>query len=188
MKLHPDGSVATARISFMAELPKNGAYQFELLPEPPAARDTTLSVARSADELMICSSVVGLALLPHGERKFSAPLRFSSPEEASQFRINECGTLLKAGMIPGPVQAVLLNPGLKRTGGSRFVAENPAEAPRVTGYTCQLLEQGPLFVEARVRYAFDNGGFYQVTVRAYGRRPGRTDRRAVRPQTGWRSL
>jgi hypothetical protein len=165
VKLHADGSLATARISFMAELPKQGSYKFALLPEAPAAHETALSVARRDGELVIANGLVGLALLAEGEQNFATPLRFCSPTEAGEWRINEAGALLKAGVIPGPVQAVLLNPGLKRAGGSRFVAENPDEAPRVTGYTCRLLEHGPLFLEARVRYSFDNGGFYQVTAR-----------------------
>ena len=38
-------------------------------------------------------------------------------------------------------------------------------APRVTSCACELTEQGLLFVEARVRYAFEHGGFYEVTFR-----------------------
>jgi len=35
----------------------------------------------------------------------------------------------------------------------------------VTGYACEVTEKGPLFVDARIRYSFDNGGFYQMTAR-----------------------
>ena len=69
------------------------------------------------------------------------------------------------------MQAILLHPGLKPTGGSRFVAEKPVDAPRVSGYNCMLVESGPLFVEARVRYDFDNGGFYQLTAQCWTATP-----------------
>ncbi len=160
--LHPDGSLQAARISFYAELAKSGDYRFQLLPERGPGHATTLSVGSTAGELVIRNNAGGIVLLPQGEKKFSAGLRFRSVNEAGQSGIGDGATL-----IPGPVQAILLNPELKRTGGSWFVAAEPATAPRVAGYTCELTEQGPLFVEARVRYAFDNGGFYQVTIRMF---------------------
>ena len=39
-------------------------------------------------------------------------------------------------------------------------------APKVTGYDCRIVEQGPLFVEAVVEYKFDNGGYYRFIARA----------------------
>ncbi len=35
----------------------------------------------------------------------------------------------------------------------------------MTGYTCHIREQGPLFVEATVRYTFSHGGWYELTAR-----------------------
>jgi hypothetical protein len=169
--LHPDGSLQAARISFRAELAKNGEYRFQLLPQRAASHATTLSVTSNAEELVIRNNVAGIALLGPGEKNFLTPLRFSSANEASQSRVGDGATLLKEGLIPGPVQAILLNPDRKRTGGSHFLAAEPATAPRVTSYSCELTEQGPLFVEARVRYAFDNGGFYQVTIRVFDSDP-----------------
>lgn len=171
VKLHPDGSLDSARISFHAELPRNGDYRFELLPGHAATHATTLSISSTAEELLIRNNLAGIALLPLGEKKFPAALRFSSMNEAGQSRVGDGATLVKEGLIPGPVQAILLNPDLKRTGGSRFLASQPTNAPSVTSYTCELLEQGPLFVEARVRYAFDHGGFYQATLRVFDRDP-----------------
>jgi hypothetical protein len=161
--LHPDGSLETARISFHAELPKNGEYRFQLLPERAARHSTTLSVTSSAEELLIRNGVAGITLLPQGEKRFSMGLRFSSTNELAE-SAHTAGLVLQ-GIIPGPLQAILLNPGFKRAGGSHFAAVQSANAPRVTSYTCELTEQGPLFVEARVRYAFESGGFYEVTFR-----------------------
>lgn len=165
--LHPDGSLRDARITFHAELPKDGGYRLELRPGRAATQPTTLSVTATTEELLIRNSITGIALLPQGERTFSPPLPFSTSGQAAQSRVSEGATLPQEGLIPGPVQAILLNPGLQRTGGSRLVATQPTHAPRVTKYTCELLEHGPLFAEARVRYAFDNGGFYQVTVHVF---------------------
>ena len=44
-------------------------------------------------------------------------------------------------------------------------AAKPDAAPKVTGYTCRITEQGPLFVEATVRYTFTHGGWYEFTAR-----------------------
>lgn len=48
-------------------------------------------------------------------------------------------------------------------GGSYFStdsAEAIAAAPRIIGCESQIMELGALFAEARVRFAFDNGGYY----------------------------
>ncbi|MHB9131770.1 MAG: hypothetical protein ACYDBB_11860 [Armatimonadota bacterium] len=162
---HQDGSVNTARISFMAELQKYGSYRYTLLPEKPATHEMKVTVVDAGDGLVLHNTISGVTLLPSGEKTFTTPLRFCTPEEALQMQTDGGAILIKDGIIPGPVQGILLNPGLRRTGGSRFVAVTPADAPKVTAYSCQVLENGPLFIEARIRYTFDNGGFYQLTAR-----------------------
>lgn len=171
VQLHPDGSVEAARLSFYAELRTRGDYRFHLLPGRAGTHATTLSVTSTAEELLIRNNIAGVVLLPEGERQLSTPLRFSSTNEAGLSRVGDPPTLLKDGIIPGPVQAILLNPDWERAGSSRFVATQPANAPRATRYSCELLENGPLFAEVRVRYSFENGGFYQATFRVTDRDP-----------------
>ncbi|HOS42991.1 MAG TPA: hypothetical protein PK794_04800, partial [Armatimonadota bacterium] len=140
---HPDGSLNSARVSFYASLAKNGGYRYRLLAEKPAAPAAPVAVTRADAHLTLDNGITAVRLPREGAAEIGP-------------------TVITA--VPGPLQGVKLVTGAW-TGGSIFFAANPEAAPRVTGYTCAVREQGPLFAEARVQYRFDNGGYYQCTLR-----------------------
>ncbi|HPD16151.1 MAG TPA: hypothetical protein PLE19_14450 [Planctomycetota bacterium] len=150
VKLHPDGSIATARLSFMAELKKGGSFRYRLLPEKPNLPKTRAMAAEIAPtggvlnrRQVLTNGLVTVELEKKGERRLAKPAPL--------------GTV-------GPLREVTAA-NRATTGGSYFWAERPEEAPRVTGYTSAFTADGPLFAEGTVRYTFDNGGFYQLTAR-----------------------
>lgn len=158
VRRHGDGSLASARVSFYAALPRLGGYTFQLLPEAPAA----VAGPRVTDEgpyLTLDNGLVALRLPRTGQRRPAAPLRFGAGTAELVPRDGPG----EAGLVPGPIQGVRLADG-RWTGGSTFwSADGPG--PRVVAYHSELTEQGPLFAEARIRYDFENGGFYELTVR-----------------------
>ncbi|MHB9133017.1 MAG: hypothetical protein ACYDBB_18270 [Armatimonadota bacterium] len=162
--LHPDGSIASARISFYAELKAKGSFTYSLWGKKPAIPATSLAVQETGEGVVLQNGLVGVSLPKPGAVTFAKPLRFSTAAEAQGLVSDDAAQCVQQGIIPGPLQSILLQ-GNRRMGGSRFCAADPAKAPLATGYTCRLMEQGPLFTEATVRYAFDNGRFYQFTVR-----------------------
>ena len=148
--LHPDGSVASARLSFVAGLQANQSYRFHVLPGQPAAQPS-LRAAGAGEFLTLDNGVTALRLPAPGTVNFETPLQLDDGNTA----------LLPDGKrTSGPLRGVRLSNGTW-TGGSYFFGDD--SAPRITGYTSEILEAGAAFVSARVRYRFDNGGFYQFT-------------------------
>ncbi len=157
-----DGDVIAARISFFAEMPKNGAFHYELIsgaPSPEAESD--VRVESSGAHLVLSNAVTGIRLPPAGTQTFEPPLPFQNSHDDM---VRLYGRQAENGVVPGPLQGVRLN-NREWVGGSYFWAKDPEDAPRVTGYECVIAEAGPLFVEASVHYTFDNGGFYKFTAR-----------------------
>jgi hypothetical protein len=167
VRCHPDGSIASARISFMAELKKGSSYSFTLVPGRPTISDGPCKAFLEGGYLRLDNGIVALRLPKPGEYIFEPPLRFGT---SHQEMICLYGRQVENGIAPGPIQGLRLADG-RWIGGSYFCAEVPDEAPRVTGYTCEVTEQGVLFVEARVRYTFDNGGDYQFMTRLLANDP-----------------
>jgi len=161
VRKHSDGSIASARISFFAELAKRGEYRFELQRATPSQM-TDGPLPRSERELLeLDNGIVALRLPEAGEFKFDPPLAMGRDHAAM---VAAYGGQVSKGIAPGPVQGVRLLDG-RWVGGSYFLAVKPESAPKVTSYTCRVTEQGPLFVEATVRYTFTSGGWYQCTAR-----------------------
>lgn len=154
VKEHNEGSIASARISFLAELPKRGAYRFELQREK-ASQTASAPLARSEREFLeLDNGIVALRLPKAGESNFGRPLAMGQDHAEM---VAAYGAQVTKGIAPGPVQGVRLHDG-RWIGGSYFFAAKPESAPKVTGYTCRVTEQGPLFIEAKVHYTFTSGG------------------------------
>ncbi|MCL4205924.1 MAG: hypothetical protein KJ000_25860 [Pirellulaceae bacterium] len=182
--LHEDGSLASARVSFFAELTKGGSYRYELHSGAPAAVSTVPSVRLQGTVLTLDNGVTAIRL-PGGQRQFAKPLVMVGDRGTA---IKHLDRLEDAGIASGPIAGIRLADG-RWTGGSYFAAESieavrfrqksrasepdPGtlraaleKAPKVTGYETRVTEQGPLFAEATIRFEFDNGGDYRMTVRA----------------------
>ncbi|MCU0982654.1 MAG: hypothetical protein MUF25_26135, partial [Pirellulaceae bacterium] len=183
-RLHEDGSLASARVSFFAELPKGGSYRYELHPGTPVAASNSPSAQLQGSVLTLDNGTTAVRL-PGGKRQFAKPLVMVGEQGAA---IKNLEHLADAGLAFGPVAGIRLTDG-HWTGGSYFAAESIEavrfrqqsratepdaatlraaleKAPKVTGYETHVTEQGSLFVEATIRFAFDNGGYYQMTVQA----------------------
>ena len=179
---HEDGSIATARISFYASLTKSGNYRFELTQGKPAIGKPRRATVEG-EWLTLDNGPVAIRL-PAGKKQFSKPLSMAGDRAAAMKNLDR---LEKAGIAFGPIAGVRLADG-RWVGGSYFAAESIEsarfrqksretepdaaimrtaleKAPKVTGYETRITEQGPLFADAKVRFSFDNGGFYEMTVR-----------------------
>lgn len=180
---HEDGSMATARISFHAALPKGGHYRYTLETGRPAPAGHVPTASVDGGLITLDNGRVALRL-PAGERNYGEqPLGMVMDRTAA---VRDLPGLVKAGLAFGPIAGVRLNDG-SWVGGSYFTAESiesarhrqkyrpeapgaemdrkaVADAPKVVVYRGRITEQGPLFVEAVSRFEFDNGGYYQMTV------------------------
>ena len=161
VKEHPDGSMASARISFLTGLAKGSRYRFELQAGKPGGDVRPLRATADAAFTTLDNGIVALRLPKAGEMKFDPPLAMGQDQAAM---VAAYGQQAAKGIAPGPIQGVRLVDG-RWVGGSYFFAAKPDAAPRVTGYTCRITEQGPLFVEAVARYTFTGGGWYEFTAR-----------------------
>ena len=158
---HPDGSLASARVSFFAELKKGGTFSYSLLPEKPAAAAPSCTAGNDGNFLTLENGTVAYRMPKTGEFTFAQPLTFGSDQMAM---VKLYGNQVENGIAPGPFQGVKLADG-RWAGGSYFWAAQPEDAPKVTGYSCTVTERGPLFLDAQIYYTFTNGGWYRVTVR-----------------------
>jgi hypothetical protein len=183
-KLNADGSLASGRVSFYAQLPRGGSYRYTLETGKPAAATSAPQAIVEADLLTLDNGKVALRL-PAGVRDYTGkPLVLVQDRPTA---VKNLARLEKAGLAFGPIAGIRLNDG-KWVGGSYFTTESieavrfrqkdraepvTAEmeqaaskaAPKVVAYHGQITEQGPLFVEAVGRFEFDNGGHYQLTTR-----------------------
>jgi hypothetical protein len=191
VETHNDGSIKSARLSFYAELPKGGSYHYELVPGKPAAGTPVATTLR--DGLLTLDNGVTAIRLPAGTKAYKTPLSlvFGHRTMAPCKTLEAAG--LAFGPVDGvrladgswvtgsyfatePMAASLcrLHASVPNEIASLYRTEPPtaaeiaatkAAAPTVTSYATTITERGPLFTEARVRFAFSNGHFYQMTVR-----------------------
>ena len=160
-RTHNDGSLASVRLSFQAELPKGGRYQYRLVRGALAATARPVRTITEGGYLTLDNGVVALRLPPPGEFTFKTPLRFGNGHAAM---IRLYGRQEAHGIIPGPLQGVRLLNG-EWVGGSYFYAARPEEAPKALGYTCRIIEHGLLFTDVRLSYRFEGNRYYRMTVR-----------------------
>jgi hypothetical protein len=158
---HDDGSIASARISFLAGLANRGGYRFELHAAKASSVTGHTEVKPEREFVTLDNGVVALRLPKNGEFKFDQPLAMG---QEHGLMVAAYGAQISKGIAPGPIQGVRLHDG-RWVGGSYFFAAKPESAPKVTGYTCRITERGPLFVEAKVRYTFTDGGWYEFAAR-----------------------
>jgi len=168
IKRHPDGSIDTARVSFMSELKANRSYLFKLAPGKFKAWKGAPTAADEKASLVLDNGITAVRLPRQGKVDFPSPLPFGSKDHAESIRLY--GKQAESGVAPGPFQGIRLADG-RWTGGSYFWAENAGRAPKVAGLSCRVTETGPLFAEAEVRYAFAGGGWYQFTARVLAEDP-----------------
>lgn len=161
VELHEDGSVARARVSFMAALAREGNWTYRLVVGPPQRVESACKASHEKDYLTLENGVLAVRLPSPGHHDFDPPLSFAS-DHGEMTRIY--GEQVQRQIAPGPVQGIRPADG-SWIGGSYFGADDPQQAPRVLGYSCEVTERGPLFVEARIRYKFDEERFYQFTIR-----------------------
>ncbi len=162
-RLTEDGAIVSARLSFMAALPKNARYRFELLPEAPKAGVPPAAGKVTEDDFLTLDNGVTAVRLPRaGTQVFDPPLAFATA--AHQAMVAQYGRQAQAGTAPGPIQGVRLADG-RWVGGSYFRSASSEIAPRVLSCAVELVEQGPLFMEAGVRYVLDGDRSYEMTVR-----------------------
>jgi len=157
---HPDGSLASARVSFYAELPKDGTFRYELLRGKPAGGNPP-TAAVDGGLLTLDNGIVAARLPAPGSMKFDKLLAMHTDHAAM---VKLFGKQAENGIATGPIQGIRINDG-RWVGGSYFFASNPQDAPKVTGYTCTIAERGPILCEAVIRYELDNGGYYQLAAR-----------------------
>ncbi len=161
VKKHPDGSIASARISFLAELARSQSYRFELVPGKAAAGAHQPVVTLGDEFTTLDNGLVALRLPKAGEFRLDPPVAMSTDHATM---VAAYGRQTTKGIAPGPIQGVRLADE-RWVGGSYFFAAKPDAAPEVTGYTCRITEEGSLFTEAVVRYTFTGGGWYEFTAR-----------------------
>jgi hypothetical protein len=161
VKKNADGSVASARVSFSAELAKCGSFRYELQSAKPGASQNTVTAHFESDITTLHNGLVALRLPKLGEFTFNPPLAIGSDHATMA---PAYGRQVVKGIAPGPIQGVRLVDG-RWAGGSYFRSETPDTAPKVTGYSCRITEHGLLFVEMAIRYTFSQAGWYGFTVR-----------------------
>jgi hypothetical protein len=167
VELHDDGSIASARVSFMAELKPGGEYAFGLVRGEPAGVKNAPRAGRDGKYLVLENGRVGFRMPEPGAYEFDDPLRFGQSQDKM---VKLYGEQIENGVAPGPFQGLRLVNG-EWVGGSYFWAKKLDQAPQVMNYTCEILREGPVFAEARIRYEFTNGGWYQMTARLRGGEP-----------------
>jgi len=101
VRLHPDGSIASARVSFMAELKKAESYSYRLAAGKPAAAGRELKVSQSDGYLTLDNGAVAIRLPKAGERVFEKPLAFGTDHLKM---VKLYGKQAESGIAPGPIQ------------------------------------------------------------------------------------
>ena len=190
---HADGSIASARISFYASLPKGGGYRFELTDGKPAAGKPPRATVEGG-WLTLDNGPVAIRL-PAGKKQFAKPLAMAGDRAVVMKNLDR---LEQAGLAFGPIAGVRLADG-RWVGGSYFAAESIEavrfrqknretepdaatlraaleKAPKVTGYETRITEQGPLFAEAKVRFSVRQRWILRDDRARAGGRSGAEDR------------
>jgi hypothetical protein len=188
VQTNEDGTISSARLSFHAELEAGGSYRYELLGGPGAQSETggNVGISTSGGVLTLANDQVAIRLREPGRHRFDQPLSMGDVRRHGEIS-DAYGELAQRGIAFGPIRGIGLADGAW-VGGSYFATEpieavraeqnyfdGPvterhrqgalAAAPKVSGYTCEVTERGPLFAEARVRFRFDNGGYHRLTAR-----------------------
>ena len=158
---HADGSIKSARISFFEAVTKGGGFKYDLVAGKSTLPNRAPSSRVEGAFTILDNGLVAIRLPKLGEVQCDPALPMSADHAAL---VRSYRQQRGKGIAPGPIQGIRLVNG-QWVGGSYFFAADPNTAPRLTGYTCRIREQGPLFVEATVRCTFSPGGWYELTAR-----------------------
>ncbi|MCL1857335.1 MAG: hypothetical protein FWF84_06845, partial [Kiritimatiellaeota bacterium] len=163
-----DGNIASAWLSFFAELPAKGRYDYFLVPG-----NVTLSSEVSVTEEN------GRMILDNG---------LTAARLASM--LHTSGDVCNIGDVPGPLNGVRLLDGTW-TEPSYFMADDPESAPKVVKVSKTDVADGPIFSEHQVRYDFEGGEWYTATIRlvageAFVRIDERMDMKVIGHDRNWR--
>ncbi len=130
---HPDDSVKSCTVWFLASVPAHGAVTYRFRPGKSGPVDDAVSVKTTVDSI---------DLVTHAPNAVGIRLCKDSKEFAWPVPAAEC---------PGPVRGLLLPSG-RQTGQGRF------EVPfKVRSYKTEITAAGPVFAEAKVTTVFDVG-------------------------------
>lgn len=131
-----NGNLRTAVVSFFSDLPSGGKFRFELSRASHSAFSPEAKVLKEEGSLV----------LDAGKLAVRIPTSISSPAPG--------------GKIPGPVMALRQN--------GAWIGNSIVRSPsrKITSLESQILEEGPLFVKARVTYSFEGGASYVAVIRA----------------------
>jgi hypothetical protein len=136
---HADGSVASCKVWFFANVPANGTVIYTLLPGKAELKDDS-GVRVGAGGIVLTTKApapVGISL-PSGGKTYDWPVPASD--------------------VPGPIQSLLLPSG-------KTISESKLNVPfKVKSYASELTASGPCFAEAKVTYLFD-AGYWTFTAR-----------------------
>ncbi|MCX5659283.1 MAG: hypothetical protein NTW19_06115 [Planctomycetota bacterium] len=141
---HWDGSVRSLDVWLMATIPVHGQVTYVITPggKPAEKAGEAGAIGKEADGKIEMTSApskgVGL-VLPSGSKKY-----FSA----------------ESSTVPAPIQGLILPSGRRTDPGH-------IDAPlRIMAYEATLLDQGPVFARAAVRYTFENG-YWAFTARVF---------------------
>jgi len=131
--------VKTAKLSFIADLKPlaNDTYKVSYGTKPAQRLKSDLVVKPGKDQVEITTKQFGVKLLL-GKR-------------ASRKGVD-------AAKAPGPVIAMRTKDG-KWFGGSRMFGNT-----KITGYSAELIDRGPVFARVAFRYTYTNGNTFDLTV------------------------
>ncbi|MBC2603210.1 hypothetical protein [Puniceicoccus vermicola] len=144
---HPDGSLASGKVWFMADVPADGEARYQVVPgEPFSGKEgSQVSVERGEGEatLWTAGKAHGGVRILLGEKTYAEPIEMSGNE--------------------APIRSLILPSG-KSVGASGIHA--PA---RLKSWRSEIVEEGPLFIRARLAYQFEvDPGYWtmEITVSA----------------------
>jgi len=189
VKLDAGGNLESAWLSFFAELPAKGRYDYFLVPGAPTLpSEVTVAMEPGVSGDPLTTSTIVLDNGLTAVRTIDARSGFSGSVRMRPAAIIDAEP--QTGLPVGPVQGVRLLTGAW-TAPSFFMADDPETAPKITRISGEILADGPLFAEARVRYEFDDGRHYAAVVRLVAGEPlvridEQMDMQAVRGERDWR--
>jgi hypothetical protein len=102
VRLHKDGSIASARLSFMADLKKGASWSYRLVPGEPGTGACQCNAVAEEDFLTLDNGVTAVRLSKPGRHEFQQPLRFGSGHIEM---IRLYGKQVRDGVAPGPLRA-----------------------------------------------------------------------------------
>lgn len=135
----PDGvSVKRARVSFMASLEPDRTATWTLTTDGAAApAESSVRAAVNGETIELSNALTGIRLVG-GQNTYDEPVG--------------------GDQLPPPIQGVRLPDG-RWIGSGRWETDVAC-----TGYSAEITADGPVFVQAKIRYDFADGRFYAATV------------------------